>query len=359
MLLRVSTGTLLAFSLSAAAAWADGTAASCDRLRAEARAEALVLYAPRITIEGARAPSVVDAGDPVGVTAGLQARASIGFSTTDALRGRAIERLADAECTRTIAADRASRMLGVGVRFGELAATRAEIAYLESRLPEIDAFVGDAVERFEHQRATAIEVDELRTRRAGFRFRLTAARREIGELEQLEQQRGPGVPALAALAKDVRTSEIEIDRRRAALRSISAWTFDVRAGVAGGERADWFAVLELGYSLGQPFQASANRRAIRAREAEAAADDRSLAGQLDHLKTGMQRSVTDLTAELTTLDTELVAQAGERDRIAAVANDTAKALVARFTLEIFELEARRAYLSTLLTARRSIAGVTP
>ncbi|MEO7092434.1 MAG: hypothetical protein ABI175_04230, partial [Polyangiales bacterium] len=323
MLLRVSTGALIAFSLFAGTARADATAHTCERLRAEARAEAVVLYAPRITVEGARAPSVVDAGDPVGVTDGFQARASLGFSATDALRGRAIERIADAECARTIAADRAGRVLGVGVRFGELAATRAEIAYLERSLPEIDALLGGAVERFEHQRATAIEVDEMRTRRASFRIRLTAARREAGELELLEQQGAPGAPALAALATDVRATEIELDRRRAALRTIAAWTFDVRAGVAGGEKADWFAVVELGYSLGQPFQAKANRRAIHAREAEARADDRSVAGQLDHLQRAMQRSVTDLAAEVTTIETELAAQTAERDRIAAVANDAA------------------------------------
>lgn len=356
MLLRVSTGALIVFSL-AGTATADGTTAACERLRAEARAEALVLYAPRITVEGARAPAVVDAGDPVGVTDGFQARASLGFSTTDALRGRAMERIADAECARTIAADRAGRVLGVGLRFGELAATRAEIAYLEGKLPEIDALVGDAVERFEHQRTTAIEVDELRTRRASFRIRLGAARREAGELELLEQQGAPGTPVLATLAKDVRASEIEVARRHAALRSISAWRFDVRAGVAGGERADWFAVLELGYSLGQPFQAKANRRAISARAAEAKDDDRAVAGQLDHLQRAMQRSVSDLAAEVTTLDAELATQIGERDRIAAVANDAAKALVARFTLEIIELEARRTYLSALVTARRSITGV--
>ena len=163
MLLGVSTATLVVFSLTTTIAAADGTGAVCERLRAEARAEAVLLYAPRILVEGARAPSVVDAGDPVGVTDGLQARASLGFSTVDALRGRALERIARAECSRTIAADRAGRALGVGARFGELAAVRAEIAYLEHHLPEIDALVSDAIERFEHQRATAIEVDELRT----------------------------------------------------------------------------------------------------------------------------------------------------------------------------------------------------
>lgn len=359
MLLRVSTGALIVFSL-AGAARADATGSTCDRLREEARAEAVVLYAPRVLLEGARAPSVTDPGDPVGAIDGFQARASLGFSATDALRGRAILRIADAECARTIAADRAGRALTVGARFGELAATRAEIAYLEAKLPEVDALVGEAIDRFEHQRATAIEVDEMRTRRASFRIRLGQARRELGELELLEQQRGAAAPAaIATLANEVRASEVEVARRHADLRAVSAWTFDVRAGVAGGDTADWFTVVELGYSLGQPFQARANRRAIRAREAEARADDRAVAGQLEHLQRAMQRSVTDLTAEVATLDTELAAQTSERDRIAAIANDAAKALVARFTLEIIELEARRTYLSTLVTARRSFAGDTP
>jgi len=292
------------------------------------------------------------------VAAVQQARASLGFSTIDAFRGRAIERIAAAECTRTVAADRAARVLGVGARFGELAATRAEIAYLTQHLPEIDAIVADAVERFDRQRATAIEVDELRNSRATFRIRLAAARREAGELVQLEQS-VPASPELASLARDVRASEIEVARRHAELRALSAWRFDVRAGVAGGERADWFAVLELGYSLGQPFQAGANRRAVRAREAELATDDRAVAGQLEHLQRAMHQSVLDLSAELATIEAEIAAQTAERDRLAAVANDAAKQLVTRFTLEILELEARRTYLSTLVTARRPLAGVTP
>lgn len=357
MFAGVSTATLLVFSVASGIARADGTSATCERLRAEARAEAIVLYAPRITVEGARAPSVVDAGDPIGVTDGLQARASIGFSTVDALRGRSVERIAAAECARAIAADRAGRALGIGARFGELAAVRAEIAYLEQHLPAIDALVADVVERFEHQRATAIEVDELRARRGTFRVRLTAARREAGVLEELERG-APAAPDLARLAHDVHGSELAVDRERATLRTLSAWRLDVRAGVAGGERADWFAVVELGYSLGQPFQGKANRRALAARERELATDDRALPAQLEQLGRAMRRSVTDLGAELATIDAELAVQIGERDRLAAVANDTAKQLVARFTLEIFELEARRSYLSTLATARRTLAGPT-
>ena len=53
--------------LSAPAAAEDRS--TCERLRAEARAEAALLYAPRIVVEGARVPGVVG-GTEVGETPG-------------------------------------------------------------------------------------------------------------------------------------------------------------------------------------------------------------------------------------------------------------------------------------------------
>ena len=223
-------------------------------------------------------------------------------------------------------------------------------------MAEIDALVADAVERFAHERATAIEVDELSSRRATFRMRLSAARREAGDLEEIERNT-PAAPQLAQLANDVRSTVLEADRRRADVRALSAWRVDVRAGVAGSTRADWFAIVELGYSLGQVAQARANRRAIQARDAELASDDRAVPGQLERLHSAMQRSVTELTSELTTIETEIAAQRAERDRLAAIGTDAAKPLVARFTLEVLELEARRTFLSALAAARRPYAGV--
>lgn len=355
-MMKVSAVLAALFSLLGGTARADGVKAACERLRAEARAEAVVLYAPRLVVEGARAPSVVDASDPVGITDGLQARASLGFSAIDALRGRAVERIADAECTRTGAADRAARVLAMGTRAGELAAVRAQIAYLTETLPKIDAMVDDAVARFERQRATAVEIDELRVRRAGFRVELATAQRKAGELEELGLASPADAADLAALARDVRAAERTVADRHASLRSLSAWRLDVRAGVAGGEQADWFAVLEVGYSLGQPFQARANRRAVAAREAELAADDRAVPGQLEQLARLLKRSVADLTIEIAAIDSELAVLRTERDRLATSDADAARPLVTRFTLDIFELEARRAFSAALATARRSFAG---
>ena len=62
--------------------------ATCDRLQAESEAEAAPLYAPRIQVEAARVPGVLQVQDPSAVaTEGYQARAAIAFSPVDALKG--------------------------------------------------------------------------------------------------------------------------------------------------------------------------------------------------------------------------------------------------------------------------------
>lgn len=347
----VSAVALLALGLSTAAAEPTGT---CERLAEEARAEAIVLYAPRIVVEGARAPSVVDTSDPV-AQQGLQARAALSWSGIDALRGRAVERIAAAECARERVTDRASRLLETGTRLGQLAATTAEIAFRESKLPEVDALIDEANARFTAQRTTAYEVDELRERRGALRVRLAELRHTASTLAELDRD-VPSEVDLAALVADATTAELTVARRHASLRSLSAWRLDVRAGVAAGDRADWFAIVELGYSLGQPWQRGANRRAIAAREKEIASERRAVTMQVDELRRVMRASTRALAIELAMIDEEIAVVRTERDRVSAQLTDPARQLVARFTLQLIELEGRRTYIHALATARRPFAG---
>src|SRR5690349_3080059 len=80
----VSAVALVGLALSVAQADPNAT---CERLEEEARAEAATLYAPKLVVEGARAPSVVDTSDPI-AREGLQARAALSWSVIDAMRGR-------------------------------------------------------------------------------------------------------------------------------------------------------------------------------------------------------------------------------------------------------------------------------
>ena len=324
-------------------ATADVRDATCQRLRAEADSEAALLYAPRIQLEGARAPGVVSAGDPAAAVDGLQARVVLALSPLDMMRGRAVERLADAECARERLAGRLDEVLALGDRHGELDAARAELAYLDAHAGEIDALVAEVTDRFERQRATALEVAELHHTHA--------------VLEALDTGGAP--PAdLSGLARAHDAAALEVDRRKAAVRGLEAWRFDVRGGVAGADRADWFAVVEVGYSFGQPWQRGADRRAVRARAAEHGGDDRAVTVRLARLQAAMRRSVAALEAELAAIDDEIAVLRVERDRLDGIDSDAARPLRARLTVELIELEARRTAVQTLVEIRRPLGGAS-
>jgi hypothetical protein len=349
--------TLAALLSLSAAAFAEDRAATCDRLEAEADAETAILYAPRLVIEGARTPTLATPTDPTAsATEGLQARASLSVSPTDMLRGRRIERAAAAECRFERASARAERALEVGIRHGEVEAMRAELAYYDTHLAEIDALVDDATERVSRQRATTMELHDLRERRSALRIRIADLRHAVALLE--EQTALPPPAELERLARTTRDTAVEVERRRGAVRDMTAWRFDIRGGIAATEKADWFAVVEVGYSFGQHWQAKANARAVRARAAEVATDERTATMQLAELRRLMRRSVVALDVELGSIDRELGALRAERAKLdeLAAGNDTARHFRARIVISLVELEARRTHVSALLTARRPFAG---
>lgn len=345
---------LAALSLRAGSAAAEGEA-TCDRLRAEARSEAVLLYAPRLELEVAQVPSVATPSDPTAAALrGPQGRAALALSLIDMLRGRAIERVADAECARDKISRTLDRVLALGARSGELAATNAELDYLDAHLNGIDALVNDVVAKFDRQRATAVEVAELRTRRASLRRRVAELHLTQVELRELGGEAAPAGD-LDALASAYRDAALRADNRRAEVRTWSAWRFDVRAGVAAADRADWYAIVDLGYSFGQPWQRAAEHRAARAREQEYAGDHRSVA-RLQELSRALRASFKALDEELDVLDDEIVLRRSEQDRLTAFDAESAQQLRARIAIELVELGARRASLVALIASRRATIG---
>lgn len=329
----------------------------CERLREEARAEATLLYAPRLQVEGAYVPAVIDPVDPSSVAGGgVQGRVALAISPVDMLRGRAIERVARAECRRATAASRAEEVLSAGLRVGELAAVTAELAVLDARGHEIDGLVGEAVARFERQRATIVEVYELRERRATLQVRIADLQHRKRMLEAFDEPVATATE-LDDLVKSYAGATIEADRARASVRGLAAWRFDVRGGLAAGDRTDWFAVATIGFSFGQPWQRAANRRAVTARARELG-DARELAHRATRLGRAMRESVAALEVALQQLDQEVALLRAELDRLSSgeAATDTTRSLRARITITLIELEARRASVLAMAAARRPLAG---
>ena len=335
----------------------DDRTATCERLRAEARAEAVLLYAPKLEAMAARSPKLVEVTDPTIPTVALQVRGDLRVSPTEMLQGRAVERIADAECLREQASARLEDLIALGPRIGELAATRAELTFLRSHITEVDAIVDATVARVEHQRSTALELSDVRSRRVVLRRHIAELDHNRAMLEEVD--RGEPAPAsLHALAARYRDTTLDVDHEHAALRDLRAWHLDVRGGVGAGERADWFAIVEVGYSLGGLWQPDADRRALRARREELASDSRSLATRLDELTRMMKHSVESLAAELAELDAEIAELRDERRRVEAIEGDAARELRDRLTLELVLGEGRHTYVEALLAARRPYLGDT-
>ncbi|MBK7075732.1 MAG: hypothetical protein IPH44_25910 [Myxococcales bacterium] len=346
--------TAIAVLAATRGAHADGT---CDRLAAEARAEAALLYAPRLEVEGARAPVAATAGDPDAVGGGLQARVAVAVSPIDMLRGRAIERVAGAECVREALAEKIERVLAIGPRAGERAAIALELTYLAARAPDVAALIDEARARLASGRGTALELDELRQRQR------TLARR-AADLEHqralLDDEPADDAPvSLTALADGYRRAVAQVDRRRADTRALSAWQLEVRGGAAGGERLDWFVVAEVGYSLGRPWQRAAERRLARARADELTGDVRSPVARLARLRQLLAASARTLAGELVELDAELADLAAQEAQLAGLDGDAARGLRARLTLTRLELEARRAGLEVLERQHRTLSEGAP
>jgi hypothetical protein len=351
-LAAVSVATLVG---SAAA----DTRAACTRLRAEARSEAVVLYAPRVVLEGARIPAVVDpSSDAVAPGDEPQGRVSLALSPVDMLRGRALERVAGAECGRLAWAARIDDVIAQGDQYGRLDAIRAEEAYLREQLPRVDALLADAEARLERQLTTALEVDDLRGRRLRIRRTLAERREARAVLQELGDARATP-DELAAASTAYREAALDVDRGRADLRRLDAWQVGVRAGVAAADEADWFGVVEVSYSLGGPWQRGAERRARAARADELRGDDRELPARVDRFARVMAESADALAAELAWLDDEITLRTAEHTRLGALEGDRGRALRVRAEIDLIELGARRVFVQTLVAARRAVTSRTP
>ena len=352
---------VLVVPMLALVTWAASSAAAdpaCDRVRAEASAEAALLYAPRVELEGARAPGVPSASDPSDRADGLQARVAVALSPIDMLRGRAVERVADAECVRDAVAQDIERVLAVGPRAGELEAVDAELAFLAAEAPGIEAMVVEAVDRLAHGRATALEVDELRHRQRMLTHRTADLRHTRIILVELVGA-APARASLPRLAAAYQVAALAVDHRRGATRALSAWRVEVRGGAAASDQLDWFVVAEVGVSLGRPWQRAAERRLVRAHARELRDDDRSPVARLARLRRTLAESAAALAAEVVALDAELAERAADQARLEGLDGDAARTLRARASFDRIELQARRIGLAALATSHRSLAGDPP
>ena len=110
--------------------------AYCRKVKARAAGDAALLFAPSVTGQVIRYPSVN--GGPVdatGVTTGngWQGRVGLSWSPLDFYRGFGVLRAGDADCERGNAQIDAQHLLHYGEDYGRLHALKKQAEYLEGR----------------------------------------------------------------------------------------------------------------------------------------------------------------------------------------------------------------------------------
>jgi hypothetical protein len=348
MLERRSHALLILGVVSVSSATRAEDSPYCRRVRAQAAADATLLRAPRLFLEGIRFPSSnrVDLGPTVGNN--FQGRVGLAFSPLDWLRGGLVRDAADADCATHEAATRVDDLLpwlDDGVRAGAL---RGQAAFLAAHQAEWQALVSRASKRFEARVITRVELHEIRALADALDRKLVQARSEAARLDPGD---APPMPtSLGGLAEGYLGNAASLDGTVAKLRGLDAWSFKVSGGVIPlpGQPLDWFGIAEVGYSLGGPFEAREQARAVAAHGEELRQSRRELPARLDRARRDIVARIAGTKDELAVVDGQL-AVASEASR-ALNAADTAGVDQARdtLTMEQLSVESERVFLNGLL-----------
>ncbi len=251
---------------------ADEDAAYCARVRARASEDAAVLLAPRVFAEGFRLPSyAADVGPTVGD--GYQVRVGLALSPLDMLRATGEERVAGADCRLHAATARLERIVESPDR-ALLPALRAEAAVLESHRADWTRLMAKDQEALRAGAVTLVDLDQLRRAVSALERRLEDVRGQADRLARAAEDDAP----LAQLAASVGERSMELERESSRLRALDAFQLRVSGGAipwSGSatdpqRRVEWFARVELSYSLGAPWRSARASEYLAARRDELA-----------------------------------------------------------------------------------------
>jgi hypothetical protein len=355
---------LVMASMALQVAWPAGAAAQgeerapyCQRVQAEARSKASLLFAPRLEAQALRVPGVDLLGGqvPIPKQEEFQARVLLAYSPIDLFRGRTVLEVAAAECERNVAQEHLQRTLRQGSAVGRASALRQQASYLSARLPRVDELVLEAERRLERHVSTLLEVDELRLRRLRLHRNLSEARQELTQLEELGMDDSSALSLRGEVERYERAT-LEMERSRSTLRRMDAWQVDLRAGVVPAPDFDWLAIVSLSYNFGSIPQAGAERTYMEARRDELRSTDGELRIQIERLQRWAQTSVTQLREELALVERQLELRRQQEAAVERQDSERYMHLRALAELEQIELEAHRVFLEQLLAAREAMNG---
>ena len=265
--------------VSSGAAHADESA-YCRKVKARAAADSMLLMAPKLTAEALHFPASSrpalaresGSGGP-----GIELRAGLSYSPVDAVRGKLLTRISEADCQYHDAATEIDDLLLQATDRSELVAHRAEAEHLSARRPDWQRTLQDAEGALAAGLLTLSELQDLRRSTRDLEQRWLDAQLEVSRLEaRLDGRHAPGrspsgPPRPGALGRGHLERAGELEQAVSKLRAFDPWSFQITGGVAtltDEQRPAWFGFAELSYSLGGLFRGSSEASYLRARDEE-------------------------------------------------------------------------------------------
>jgi hypothetical protein len=338
----------------AAAADDARTTPYCARTRARAAGDAALLMWPRVVAEGVRFPSVnpVEVGPTL--TEHFQTRIGLSVSPLDLYRGLRMERVAEADCDAHESAEALRGVVEEATDDAALAAFRAEGAYLESHRSEWQQILSRGVDRLGAGLITAVELQELRRSVGALERKLEVVR---GERERLEARARPAASQpLVVLADAFTERSMQLEREASHVRALDAFQVRLTGGVIPStSQVDWFARVELSYSLGGLASARHEAQYLEARREELKHERYELPARAAELQNGLRAELAKSRRELQVVETQLASVSSTRQVLDASQAPGIEYPRATLLVDQFSLESERVFLRTLADSLSGLA----
>lgn len=264
---RFMVGTVSALMLCASSARAEGTP-YCRKVEERAAADASLLFAPQLQLQGVRFPQngTIDTGVTTGKD--YQFRAGISLSPIDIWKGFKVQDVAKADCNAHESTASAAQVLAQGADYGRLPALKKQAAQLETMRTQWEAIVKQADDRFEAHITSLLEVNEVRTRGAELAKKLEQVKGEVQSLEAKGYDT-KSAPKLAAMMDEVEKHSMDFEEKAVSVRSLDAWDVKLTGGIIPQQQpVDWYGVVSISFNFGTFSHNSHDANYLEARREE-------------------------------------------------------------------------------------------
>jgi hypothetical protein len=306
-----------------------------------------------VLAQAVKVPAAVEPGggfDPSAAGSGYQVRAGMSISAIDIYKGTRVLRVADADCAQQDRVVTAQELLLHAADFGRLAALRDQAAFLDSKASTLEVAATSMEQRFAAKTITLAEVEDVRTRVAAINRSRAQIGGEIDRLtaEGVEEYHG----AVSDLIRTLEATAMSYEREVTHVRSLDAWDVSLTGGyippALSYHQSDYFALLQVSYSLGGPWHTAHDSRYLDAREEEMRSARYELRRELEVMRARTKATAAQSRRELEIVEKRVAELTSSRSAFEGSDASAAPSARTRLDVELVATEADRVFLTGLI-----------